>query len=39
MCDGMFMSHVHAIINIFADLKKNCIYNHVFLFYIKLTTK
>ena len=39
MCDGMFTSHVNAIINICADLKKNCICNHVNLFYTKLTIK
>ena len=39
MCDGMFISHVNAIINICADLKKNCVCNHVNLFYTKLTIK
>ena len=39
MCDGMFTSHVNAIINICADLKENCVCNHVNLFYTKLTTK
>ena len=39
MCDGMFTSHVNAIINICADLNKNCICNHVNLFYTKLTIK
>ena len=39
MCDGMFISHENAIINIRADLKKNCVCNHVNLFYTKLTIK
>ena len=39
MCDGMFTSHVNAIINICADLKENCVCNHVNLFYTKLTIK
>ena len=38
-CDGMFTSHVNAMINICADLKENCVCNHVILFYIKLTIK
>ena len=33
MCDGMFTSHVNAIINICADLKENCACIHVNLFY------
>ena len=33
MCDGMLISHVNAVINIYADLKKNCVCNHVNLFY------
>ena len=39
MCDGMFTSHVNAIINICADLKENCVCIHVNLFYTKLTIK
>ena len=39
MCDGMFTSHVNAIINICADLKENCACIHVNLFYTKLTIK
>ena len=39
MCDGMFTSHVNAIINICADLKENCVCNYVNLFYTKLTIK
>ena len=39
MCDGMFTSHVNAIINICADLKENCVCTHVNLLYIKLTIK
>ena len=39
MCDGMFTSHVNAIINISADLKENCVCIHVNLFYTKLTIK
>ena len=39
MCDGMFTSHVNAIINICADLKENCVCNHVNLFNTKLTIK
>ena len=39
MCDGMFTSHVNPIINICADLKENCVCNHVNLFYTKLTIK
>ena len=39
MCDGMFTSHVNAIINICADLKDNCVCNHVTLFDTKLTIK
>ena len=38
MCDGMFISHVNAI-NICADLKKNCVCNHVNLFYTKQIVK
>ena len=39
MCDGMFTSHVNALINICADLKENCVRNHVILCYTKLTIK
>ena len=39
MCDGMFTSHVNAIIYICSDLKENCVCNHVNLFYTKLTIK
>ena len=39
MCDGIFTSHVNAIVNICADLKENCVCNHVNLFYTKLTVK
>ena len=37
MCDGMFISLVNAIINICADLKKNCICNRVNFVYSELT--
>ena len=39
MCDGMFTSHVNAIINICVDLKENCVCNHINLFYTKLPIK
>ena len=39
MCDGMFTSYVNAIINICADLKENCVCNHVNLIYTQRTIK
>ena len=39
MCDGMFTSHVNAIINTCADVKENCVCNDVNLFHTKLTIK
>ena len=39
MCDGMFTSHVNAIINICADLKEICACIRVNLLYTKLTIK
>ena len=39
MCDGMVISHVNAIIDLCADLKKICVCNHVNLFYTKLAIK
>ena len=33
MSDGMFISHVNAIISICADLEKNCVCNLVYLFF------
>ena len=39
MCDGMFTSHVNAIINICADLKENCACIHVNLCYTNPTRK
>ena len=39
MYDGMFISHVNAIINTCADFKKACVCNHVNLFYTRLTIK
>ena len=39
MCDGMFTSHVNAIINICVDFKENCVCNRVNLFYAELTIK